>query len=149
MEEKNEKKDAKFRDSIKEIKTKNFWIECIALYTSIMIVTIIVQAIILRIDIEIVLFCLTKSLITTVVNVMAIMIGRINSFVKSHWFLEAMVYTFASIPYVEISLIYSYKLDFPLFMDMAKWYFIAYFIMGLFIKKYLRFTKHIVSKLMQ
>lgn len=141
------KKDVKLRDGIREMKTKNFWIEWLSLYTSILIVTIIVQAIVLRMDMEVVLFCLTKSLVTTIINVMAIMLGRRISFIKRHWFLETILYTLASMPYVEIFLIYTYKLDFFLLIDMIKCYSIAYFIMGLFIKKYLILTKKIVSKI--
>lgn len=137
-------KKTTFRIIIRELQERDFWVEWFALYTSILIVTIVVQAIIIKVDREVLAFCLSKSLVTTIVNVMVIVIGRRTEFVKRHWFIETLLYTLASMPYAEITMIYVYTLNFPLFIEMVKWYAIAYFIMGLGIKKYLRLTKKIV-----
>lgn len=127
--------------SIWKMRKKEFWIECITLYISILIATLFVQAFILKVETEILIFCLTKSLFTTIVNVLIIMLGRRVAFVQQHWFIETILYTIASIPYIEISTIYVYTGNFPLLIAMVKWYAIAYFVMGLGIKKYLRWSK--------
>lgn len=127
--------------SIWKMKKKEFWIECITLYISILVATVFVQAVILKMEIGILAFCLTKSLFTTIINVLIIMLGRRVVFVQRNWFIETILYTIASIPYIEISTIYVYTGNFPLLIEMVKWYAIAYFIMGFGIKKYLRLSK--------
>ncbi len=123
------------------MRKREFWIECITLYLSILIATMFVQAAILQVDTEILVFCLIKSLITTIANVLIIMLGRQVRFAQQHWFVETILYTIASIPYIEISTIYVYTNDIALLMGMIQWYAIAYFVMGLGIKKYLRWSK--------
>jgi hypothetical protein len=127
--------------SLWKMRKREFWIECITLYLSILIATMFVQAAILQVDTEILVFCLIKSLITTIANVLIIMLGRQVRFVQQHWFVETILYTIASIPYIEISTIYVYTNDIALLMGMIQWYAIAYFVMGLGIKKYLRWSK--------
>ncbi len=134
--------------SMWKMKKKEFWIECITLYISILIATLFVQAFILKVETEILIFCLTKSLFTTIINVLIIMLGRRIKFVQKHWFIETIMYTIASMPYIEISTIYVYTGNFPLLMAMAKWYAIAYFVMGLGIKRYVRWTKEFFTKIM-
>lgn len=127
--------------SLWKMRKREFWIECITLYLSILIATMFVQAAILQVDVEILAFCLIKSLITTIANVLIIMLGRQVRFVQQHWFVETILYTIASIPYIEISTIYVYTNDIALLVGMIQWYAIAYFVMGLGIKKYLRWSK--------
>ena len=146
MEKETRRNKRIFKLSIWKVKKKEFWIECITLYTSILIVTLFVQAIILKVEPGILIFCLIKSLVTTFGNVIIIMLGRRIAFVQKHWFIETVLYTIASIPYIEISTIYVYTHNFPLSVEMTKWYAIAYFIMGLGIKKYLRLAKKIVTR---
>lgn len=135
--------------SLWKMKKKEFWIECITLYISILIAVLFVQVIILKVETEILIFCLTKSLFTTIVNVLLIMLGRQIRFVQKYWFIETIVYTILSIPYVEISTIYAYKRDFPLLLKMLEWYAITYFVMGLGIKKYMRWTKEFFTKVLR
>jgi|GEM_PF-2567782 len=144
IQQKKEEKKTRFRLVIRELKTRDFWVEWFALYTSILIVTIVVQYIIIQVDIEILVFCLSKSLATTIINVIVIMLGRRTEFVQRHWFIETLLYTIASMPYAEITMIYVYTSDLSLFIEMVKWYATAYFVMGLGIKKYLRLTKRFV-----
>ena len=131
--------------AIQAIKTKDFWREYISIYSSIVIVTLIVQLAILHIRIEILTLCLIKSMITTIPNVLTILYGRNIKIIKKHWFRETILYTLASMPYVEISLIYLYSQDTQLMMNMIQWYLMAYFTMGLIIKDYIQTTKRLLT----
>lgn len=135
--------------SLWKMKKKEFWIECITLYISILIAVLFVQAIILKVEIGILIFCLTKSFFTSIINVLLIMLGRQIRFVQKRWFVETIVYTILSIPYVEISIIYAYTGNFPLFLKMMQWYAITYFAIGLGIKKYLKWTKQFFTKILK
>lgn len=132
---------------VKTLKTREFWVEYISLYLSITIATLIVQMAVLKIEMGIIVFCLIKSLLVTFPNIIAIMYGRRITIVTKHWFMEVLIYTICSIPYMEISLIYLYKKDILLSMDMIKWYAAIYFIMGLFIKWYLSLSKRMINKI--
>jgi hypothetical protein len=132
-------------ESIQGMRTKEFWREYISIYSSIMIVTLLVQSVILHIRAEILILCLIKSLITTIPNVLTILYGRNTKIIKKHWFRETILYTLASMPYVEISLIYLYSQDTQLMMNMIQWYLMAYFTMGLIIKDYLQTTKKLLT----
>jgi len=132
---------------INAIKTRDFWVEYISLYVSITIATLIVQMAILKMEMSIIIFCLVKSLLITFPNIIAIMYGRrINIFVKNY-LMEVVLYVVCSLPYWEITLIYLYKKDFLLSVDMMKYYVIVYFIMGLFIKWYLGFSRRLINKI--
>lgn len=88
------------------------------------------------------MFCLLKSMFTSIISVTIIMLGRRTNIVKRHFLLEAGLYMIASIPYMELIIIYLYKNDGMLVLDMLKWYAIVYYVMGLGITKLLRkFTK--------
>lgn len=132
---------------VKTIKTRDFWVEYISLYISIIIATLIVQMALLKMELGIIIFCLIKSLLLTVPNIIAIMYGRRITIVINHWFMEVMVYVVCSIPYMEISLIYLYKKDLLLSMDMLKYYAIIYFMMGFFIKWYVDLSKRMIHKI--
>lgn len=131
--------------AIQAIKTKDFWREYISIYSSIVIVTLIVQLAILHIRIEILTLCLIKSMITTIPNVLTILYGRNTKIIKKHWFRETILYTLVSMPYVEISLIYLYSQDTQLMINMIQWYLMAYFTMGLIIKDYIQTTKRLLT----
>ena len=131
--------------AIQAIKTKDFWREYISIYSSIVIVTLIVQLAILHIRIEILTLCLIKSMITTIPNVLTILYGRNIKIIKKHWFRKTILYTLASMPYVEISLIYLYSQDTQLMINMIQWYLMAYFTMGLIIKDYIQTTKRLLT----
>ena len=133
--------------AIKILKTRDFWVEYISLYVSIVIVTLIVQMAIIKQDLLIILFCLIKSLIMTVPNIIGIILGRHIRIVTNHWFLETIIYTVLSMPYFEIFLIHSVKQDMHLLRDMIEYYAIAYFIMGLFIKRYVDFSKRLINRI--
>ena len=131
--------------SIQMMRTKDFWREYISIYSSIAIVTVIVQLAILHIRAEILILCLIKSMATTIPNILTILYGRRTKTVQKHWFRETILYTVASIPYIEITLIYLYSKDIQLMMNMIQWYLIAYFTMGLIIKDYLQTTKRLLT----
>ena len=132
---------------ISALKTRDFWVEYISLFVSITIVTLIVQMGILHMEIGIIVFSLIKSLLLTVPNIICIMYGRRITIVTNHWFLETIIYVIFSVPYMEISLIYLYKKDILLSIDMIKWYAIIYFAMGLFIKWYVNLSKRLINKI--
>jgi len=132
------------------LKTRNFWIEYISIFTSIFMVTIVIHVGILHSDTLLLLICLTKSLITTIPNVIAIMYGRTTKIVQRHWFVETLLYTIVSIPILEIIIFYQYNnYNLWLTIDMIKWYIIAYFMMGLIIKSYLRFANKVITKIFE
>lgn len=131
------------------LKTRNFWIEYISIYTSIFIVTVFVQVAMLKSDVSILLFCLVKSLITTIPNVIIIMYGRRMKVVQRNWFIETLIYTISSIPLLEIIIIYEYTQNLWLTIHMVEWYIIAYFVMGLVIKSYLRFANKVITKIFE
>ena len=137
------------KEITKTLQRQDFWIEYISIYTSIFIVTIFVQVAMLKSDVIILLFCLIKSLVTTIPNVTAIMYGRRKKVVQRHWFVETILYTVCSFPYAEITIIYIYIQDIGLIMYMSLWYIIAYFGMGLFIKSYLRLANKVITKIFE
>lgn len=131
--------------AIQAIRTKSFWREYISIYSSIVIVTLVVQSSILHVPVGILIFCLLKSMITTIPNVLTIIYGRNTKTIKKHWFRETILYTIASIPYIEITLIYQHTKDLQLMIHMIQWYLMAYFTMGLIIKDYLQTTKRLLT----
>ena len=94
---------------LKKIIGKNFLIEYFTIYISIITVTIIVQTVLLKLDIILVLLCITKSIITTVPNVLAIMYGKKVNSIKKSRFKEALFFTLTSLPYLELSIVYVYE----------------------------------------
>lgn len=131
-------------------KTQKFWTEYVSIYTSIFLVTIFVHVGILHSDILLLLICLIKSIVTTIPNVIAVMYGRTTEIVQRHWFIETLLYTFSSIPILETMIFYQYtNHNLWLTIGMIKWYIIAYFIMGLFIKSYLRFANKVITKIFE
>jgi hypothetical protein len=128
------------------VRKKSFWIECITLYSSILIATILVQAIIMRLETYLLIICLTKSVFTTIINVLVIIILRRKKFVRKRRILEILAYTISSMPYIEILIITLIKKEYILSMHMIQWYAITYFIMGIFIEEYLRVTRKMLTK---
>jgi len=135
------------KNFVKALVTREFWVEYISLYVSIIITTLIVQMAILKMEMSIIIFCLIKSFLVTFPNIIAIMYGRRITIVVKNWFMEVLLYVVCSLPYFEITLIAMYKQDFSLSMDMLKYYVIVYFVMGLFIKPYLSFSKKLINKI--
>ena len=132
---------------IRTIKTRDFWVEYISLYISITIATLIVQMAILRMEMSIIIFCLIKSLLITFPNIIAIMYGRRITIVTNNYLIEVILYVICSLPYWEITLIYLYKKDFLLSLDMIKYYTMVYFLMGLFINYYLSLSRKLINKI--
>lgn len=132
---------------VKVFVTRDFWVEYISLYVSIIISTLIVQMAILKMEMSIIIFCLVKSFVVTFPNIIAIMYGRRITIVVKNWFMEVILYVICSLPYVEITLIAMYKQDFDLSIDMLKYYALVYFVMGLFIKSYLNFSKKLINRI--
>lgn len=132
---------------VKAIVTREFWVEYISLYVSIIISTLIVQMAILKMEMSIIIFCLVKSFLVTFPNIIAIMYGRRINIVVKNWFMEVLLYVICSLPYFEITLIAMYEQDFILGMDMLKYYILVYFVMGLFIKPYLSFSKKLINRI--
>jgi len=132
---------------VKVFVTRDFWVEYISLYVSIIISTLIVQMAILKMEMSIIIFCLVKSFVVTFPNIIAIMYGRRITIVVKNWFMEVILYVICSLPYVEITLIAMYKQDFDLSIDMLKYYALVYFVMGLFIKSYLDFSKKLINRI--
>jgi len=131
---------------VKALRTRDFWVEYFSLYISIAIATLIVQMAILKMEINIIIFCLVKSFVMTFPNIILIMYGIRTKVVVNNWILSVVLYTFCSLPYWEISLIYLYKKDFLLSVDMFKYYFLVYFVLGLFIKPYLKISKGFINR---
>ena len=132
------------------LKTQKFWTEYISIYTSIFMVTIFIHVGILHSDTLLLLICLIESIVTTIPNVIVVMYGRTTQIVKRHWFVETLLYTISSIPIIQIIIFYQYT-DYNLWLtiDMLKWCIIAYFVMGLFIKSYLRFANMVITKIFE
>lgn len=135
------------KNFVKALVTREFWVEYISLYVSIIISTLIVQMAILKMDMSIIIFCLIKSFLVTFPNIIAIMYGRRINIVVKNWFMEVLLYVVCSLPYFEITLIAMYKQDFILSIDMLKYYALVYFVMGLFIKPYLSFSKKLINRI--
>lgn len=130
---------------IEKIIGKNFLIEYFTIYISIITLTIIVQTVLLKLDIELVLLCITKSIFTTVPNVLAIMYGKKVNIIKKNRFKEALLFTFTSLPYLELSIVYAYERNINLSLTMIAYYSLAYFLMGLFNRPYLKMIKKAVT----
>lgn len=133
----------------RKMNTRDFFIESIAIYSSIFLVTVIVQGFIIQLELYLLGICLLKSLITTIVNTLAVMYGRQITIVKKHWFIGTLVYTICSLPYVELTMLYLYQEDISLSLKMFISYVVIYFIFGLFIKRYLKFTKNVINKIFE
>jgi hypothetical protein len=129
---------------MKRFLTKEFWVEYITIYISIIIVTITIQIVILRLDVLLLAYCLAKSIFTTIPNVAAIMYGRNKEIISKNRFREALLFVFSSLPYLEIFLISGYERNWETIGKVIVLYFIAYFIMGLFNRPYLETIKKIV-----
>lgn len=125
--------------------TKDFWIEYITIYISIITVTIIIQIAILQLDLLLLAYCLGKSIFTTIPNVAAIMYGRSKEIINKNRFREALLFSVSSLPYLEIFLISEYEKNLKIIIKVIILYVTAYFIMGLFNKFYLGFIKKIVT----
>jgi len=124
--------------------TKDFWIEYITIYISIIIVTITIQIVILQLDVLLLAYCLAKSIFTTIPNVAAIMYGRRKEIISKNRFREALLFVVSSLPYLEIFVISGYERNWETIGKVIILYFIAYFIMGLFNRPYLETIKKIV-----
>lgn len=132
---------------LKLLSTSNFWIEYITLYFSILIVTLSIQLIAFRIDLIVVFLCLSKSLFTTIPNILIIMYGRRVNVVKQNKSLQALVYAFSSLPYLDISILFLYKKEFYFLFEILFSYILVYFFVGFFIDKYILFAKKILHKI--
>lgn len=130
--------------SKKQLLTKDFWIEYITIYVSIIIVTITIQIVILRLDLLLLAYCLGKSIFTTIPNVAAIMYGRKSSIINKSRFREALLFALSSLPYLEIFLISGYERNWETIGKVVGLYIIAYFLMGLFNRPYLTTIKKVV-----
>ena len=130
---------------LKKIIGKNFLIEYFTIYISIITVTIIVQTVLLKLDIILVLLCITKSIITTVPNVLAIMYGKKVNSIKKSRFKEALFFTLTSLPYLELSIVYVYEQNVNLSLTMIIYYLLSYFFIGLFNRPYLKIIKKAVT----
>ena len=129
---------------MKRFLTKEFWVEYITIYISIIIVTITIQIVILRLDVLLLAYCLAKSIFTTIPNVAAIMYGRNKEIISKNRFREALLFVVSSLPYLEIFVISGYERNWETIGKVIVLYFIAYFIMGLFNRPYLETIKKIV-----
>lgn len=129
---------------MKRFLTKEFWVEYITIYISIIIVTITIQIVILRLDVLLLAYCLAKSVFTTIPNVAAIMYGRSKEIISKNRFREALLFVVSSLPYLEIFVISGYERNWETIGKVIVLYFIAYFIMGLFNRPYLETIKKIV-----
>lgn len=130
---------------LKKISKKDFWIEYITIYISIIIVTIVIQIVILQLDILLLVYCLGKSIFTTIPNVAAIMYGRKNAIISRSRLGEALLFVISSLPYLEIFLISGYERNWETIGKVVVLYIIAYFFMGLFNKPYLAAIKKVVN----
>lgn len=127
-----------------ETKKKEFWIEYITIYISIIIVTIVVQKVILGLSNEILIICLLKSLASTFPTIMLIIFGKKLSIINKSRFREAMLYSFSSLPYAEIGVIIGYE-DLRTIGKAIGLYIITYFFIGLYNRYYMRLIKKMVT----
>ena len=132
---------------LKSLSTSSFWIEYITLYFSILIVTLSVQVIIFRIDLIVVFLCLSKSLFTTIPNILIIMYGRRINMVRKNKILQSLIYAFSSLPYLDITILLLYKKEFYFFFEILFSYILVYFFVGFFVDKYILFSKKILYKI--
>ncbi len=134
---------------MKRLLTKDFWIEYLTIYISIITVTITIQIVILQLDILLLVYCLAKSIFTTIPNVVAIMYGRSKKVINKNKFREALLFVTTSFPYLEVFLIFGYEsnktiIDWEKMSSMICLYIVAYFLMGLYNRQYLQAIKKIV-----
>lgn len=123
---------------------KEFWIEYITIYISIIIVTIIVQKIILGLSNEILIICLIKSLISTIPTIIVIILGKKLTIINKSRFREALLYSISSFPYAEIGVIIGYE-NWITIGKAIGLYMITYFIIGLYNRHYMRLIKKMVT----
>lgn len=134
---------------MKRLLTKDFWIEYLTIYISIITVTITIQIVILQLDILLLVYCLTKSIFTTIPNVVAIIYGRSKKIINKNKFREALLFVTTSFPYLEVFLIFGYEsnktiIDWEKMITVTCLYIIAYFLMGLYNRPYLQTIKRLV-----
>jgi len=129
---------------MKRFLTKDFWIEYVTIYISIITATITIQIAILQLDILLLVYCLGKSIFTTIPNVAAIMYGRSKEVINKNRFREALLFVISSLPYLEIFLISGYERNWEIIGKVVILYVIAYFLMGLYNRQYLKAIKKIV-----
>lgn len=126
-----------------ETKKKEFWIEYITIYISIIIVTIVVQKIFLGLSNQILTICLLKSLASTFPTIMLIIFGKKLTIINKSRFREAMLYSFSSLPYAEIGVIIGYE-NWITIGKAIGLYIITYFIIGLYNRHYMQLIKKMV-----
>jgi hypothetical protein len=129
------------------LSNRDFWIEYITLYFTILIITLLVQLLIFRIELIVILICLSKSLFTTIPNIIVIMYGRRVTVVKKNKILEALVYAFSSLPYLDMLILLIYKENFNFSFKILVSYISIYFIVGFFIDRYIKFATKVLQKI--
>jgi hypothetical protein len=155
MKEKKIKKKIPLKEKIRKIKIKickiinsrNFWIEYITLYFTILVVTVFVQSIIFSIELNIILVCLSKSLFTTILGILLVICTRRSDKVKKNKILGLFFYVFFSLPYLDLVIISFQDKLFCFPWNVLIIYILTYFFVGLFVDRYILFAKKTLNKL--
>lgn len=126
---------------------KNFAIEYLSIYTLTIIATILIQVVILKVDIEILLICILKSMFTNMISAALVMLGLRTQIIRRHILLMALVYSLSNISYIDMIIVSKYDESLTIYQIFSS-YFIVYFILGFFIDRYVNLFKKILNKIL-
>lgn len=139
------------KESIKpKIDWRSIIVDYVSIYSLTILVTTLIQAVIFKVETEILLTCLLKSLFSSVITVGLVLWGLQSPKVQRHPALMALIYPLSNIPYSDIVImyIYLYHTGIDTILQIFATYFIVYFILGFFIGKYVYYAKNILDKVL-
>ena len=132
-----------------KIDWRSIIVDYVSIYSLTILVTTLIQVVIFKVDTEILLTCLLKSMLTNIVTVILVLWGLKSPKIETHPAIMAVIYTLSSIPYSDIVIMYMYmyKTGMVTVLQIFGIYFIFYFIIGFFIAKYVYYAKIILDKI--
>ena len=131
-----------------KIDWRSIIVDYVSIYSLTILVTTLIQVVIFKVETEILLTCLVKSILTSVITVSLVLWGLQSSRVQRHPALMALIYPFSNIPYSDIVIMYMYMYHTGIttILQIFGTYFIFYFVLGFFIAKYVYYAKKILDK---
>lgn len=131
-----------------KIDWRSILVDYISIYLLTILVTTLIQVVIFKVETIILLTCLLKSILTSIISVSLVLWGLKSPSVKRHPALMSLIYPFSNIPYSDIVImyIYMYHTGVDTILQIFGTYFLFYFIIGFFIAKYVYYAKKILDK---
>ena len=131
-----------------KIDWRSIIVDYVSIYSLTILVTTLIQVVIFKVETIILLTCLLKSVLTSIVTVSLVLWGLQSPKVQRHPALMALIYPLSNIPYSDIVIMYMYMYHTGIdtILQIFGTYFLFYFILGFFIAKYVYYAKKILDK---